>query len=859
MVPNLLNFVSEPVLPSPLPPSCMRPSAKSLQSALFVAIILVTSLGAVEKAPGTIGGATPLEWSTRMANSEIARQQGKLAYKPAGKAHWDYAAGLFTLSLIKLSAKVDAPKYITFANTSVGSFVDESGQIVGLKFDDFSLDNLNSGKTALALYSHTGDERFRKAADLLRSQLDRHPRTSGGGFWHKKRYPHQMWLDGLYMGTPFYAEYALRFDQPASFNDIVKQFQIVDAAAYDAKTGLYYHGWDESKQQEWANSTTGTSPNFWSRGLGWYGMALVDVLDFLPLDHPGRPELIAQLNKFAQGIVRYQDGTSGLWYQVTNQGARKGNYLEATGSSMLVYTLAKAVNRGYLGANYSTPAQKGYEGLVRDLVTSDPDGKINLIRCCQVAGLGNGRDGSYEYYLREPIVNNDLKGIGPFILAGIEMDLLLNPPSWNDVPRILQQISEPTFPNRDFSIVTFGAVADGKSDCTDAIRQAIEACHAAGGGRVVVPAGDWLTGAIHLKSNVNLHVSEGAKLLFSTDPRHYLPAVPTRFEGMDCVNYSPFIYAFAQENIAVTGKGTLDGQADFSNWWGWVKIDQKQRADPKFQRASREKLYSEMDGGIPTAKRQYGEGHYLRPNFIQTFRCRTVLIEDVTILRSPMWEIHPLLCTNVTVRGVNILSHGPNNDGCDPESCRNVLIDHCTFDTGDDCIAIKSGRNNDGRRWLVPAENIVIRGCTMKDGHGGTVIGSEISGSCRNVFTEHCEMDSPNLDRVLRLKTNAVRGGILENIFMRDVTVGRVADAILTIDFNYEEGENGHHYPLVQNVVMENITAKSTPRVLSLLGYAKSPIRNVRVINSTFGDIQGTDEIKYVEGLDLKNVKIEKR
>lgn len=836
----------------------MRPPTRSFQLQVLLAWSLCAGLVGAQTEDIAIRGATPLEWSIRMADSQIARDQKKLVYTLGGNARWDYSAGLFTLSLIKLSEKIADPRYISFANTTVGSFIDASGHIATYHREDYNLDNLNGGKTALALYGLTGDERFQKAASSLRDQLEQHPRTSGGGFWHKKRYPHQMWLDGLYMAAPFYAEYALRFDQSTAFDDIVKQFRVIDAASYDPNSGLYYHGWDEAKKQDWADLKTGTSASFWSRGLGWFGMALVDVLDFLPIDHPKRPELVALLNKFAQGIVRYQDARTGLWYQVTDQGGRKGNYLEASGSSMFVYTLAKGVNHGYLDSKYSNPARKGYEGIVRDLVTTDPDGKTNLTQCCQVAGLGFGRDGSYDYYLREPVVKNDLKGIGPFILAGLELDRLLRPPGWSEVPRILQQIREPVFPQRDFSILDFGAPTDGKSMSTEAIRQAIEACHAAGGGRVVIPAGEWLTGAIRLKTNVNLHVSEGALLRFSTDPAHYLPAVLTRFEGMDCMNYSPLIYAWGEENIAVTGKGILDGQADFSNWWGWVKTDKKIRADPRFQKASRDTLLSEMDRAVPAKERLYGEGHYLRPNFIQTYRCRNVLIEGVTLLRSPMWEVHPLLSTNVIVRGLNIQSHGPNNDGCDPESCRNVLIENCTFDTGDDCIAIKSGRNNDGRRWLMPAENIIIRGCTMKDGHGGTVIGSEISGSCRNVFTENCTMDSPHLERALRLKTNAVRGGTLENIFMRNVTIGRVATAILTIDFTYEEGESGNHYPLVQNIVMENVTAKSAPRVLSLLGYAKSSIRGVKIIDCSFKGVEQDDEIKFVDGLEKTNVNVDR-
>lgn len=828
----------------------------ALSAGLFLA---AAQLLAAQAGPITFEGAEPLDWAAKMADSQIARSRDFLQYNPKGKARWDYAAGLFTLSLIKLSDQIDRPDYVRYADAAIGSFVDPNGAIQGYKVDEYNIDNINPGKTVLALYSHTGDDRYRKAAALLRSQLDRHPRTSGGGLWHKQRYPHQMWLDGLYMGAPFYAEYALRFDQPNAFNDVAKQFELIAKAAYEPKTGLYYHGWDESKEQTWANKATGTSPNFWSRGIGWFGMALVDTLDFLPINHPSRPALIATLNQAAAGIAKYQDPKTGLWYQVTDQGARAGNYFEATASCMFVYTLAKGVNLGYLSAEYRPVIEKGFAGILRDLVSRGADGKLNLNQCCKVAGLGYGRDGSYEYYLKEPVIANDLKGVGPFILACIEMDRLVNPPGWDRVPRILQQIHEPRFPNRDFPITDFGAPTDGKGDCTVAINKAIEACNAAGGGRVVVSAGQWHTGAIRLRSNVNLHLSEGATLLFSTDPAQYLPAVLTKWEGIDCYNYAPFIYAFEQENIAITGKGTLDGQSSYENWWGWVKKSQTQKANPSLQRGSREKLHAQLNASAPISDRVYGAGHYLRPNFIQPYRCRNVLIEGVRIVRSPMWEIHPVFCTNVIVRGLDIFSHGPNNDGCDPESSRNVLIENCTFDTGDDCIAIKSGRNNDGRRWLMPSENLVIRGCTMKDGHGGTVVGSEISGSCRNVFTEDCRMDSPNLDRALRLKTNAVRGGILENVFMRNVEIGRVAEAILTIDFKYEEGESGSHYPIVRNIVMENVTSKSAPRVLSIIGYAKSPIRDVKLINCTFSGVEGDDRIQHVEGLQRLNVKIDRK
>ena len=404
--------------------------------------------------------------------------------------------------------------------------------------------------------------------------------------------------------------------------------------------------------------------------------------------------------------------------------------------------------------------------------------------------------------------------------------------AWARVPQILQRIVPPGFPARDFVITDFGAVADGKKDCTAAISNAIVACVQAGGGHVVVPAGTYLTGPIHLQSGVDLHLAATNTVLeFSTDPAAYLPAVFTRFEGTELYNYTPLIYALGRENIAVTGLGTLDGQADESNWLAWKNSP------------ARARLVKMAEDNVPVEQRQFGAGDHLRPDFIEFNRCRNILIEGVSLRRSPMWEIHPLLCTNVTVQAVDIFSHGANNDGCDPESCRDVLIQNCRFDTGDDCIAIKSGRNNDGRRIGVPAEDIVIRDCTMRDGHAGTAIGSEISGSCSNVFVENCEMSSPNLVCALRLKSNASRGGVLQNIFMRNVNVGRVKDSVLQIDFLYGESLAGAYIPVANNVVMENITVAQTPRVLNVRGFPAARITGVRIYNSTFKRIKKPDVV----------------
>jgi len=435
---------------------------------------------------------------------------------------------------------------------------------------------------------------------------------------------------------------------------------------------------------------------------------------------------------------------------------------------------------------------------------------------------------------------------------------------WIEARRILRRIKAPIFPGRDFSITRFGAVGNARADCTEAFAKAISACSRAGGGRVLVPEGEFLTGAIHLKSNVNLHVSKNATIRFDRDPMKYLPVVFTRWEGMELMSYSAFIYAFGQRNIAITGEGVIDGQADCDHWWPWKGRPGCgwKRGDPE-QTKARRLLYEMVEKGTPVKDRVFGEGSYLRPNFIQPYRCDNVLIEGVTLRHSPMWQLHPVLCRNVTIRGVKIEREagateqtGPNADGCDPESCRDVLIRDCTFNTGDDCIAIKSGRNNDGRRVAIPSENIVIQNCQMRDGHGGITIGSEISAGVRNVFAENCQMDSPNLNIAIRFKNNALRGGQLENFYFRNIEVGQVSDAAVTADFNYEEGANGPHIPRLRHLVVENLRSGKSKRALDLQGLDKAHLTDIQLANCTFERVADGNVVKYVDGLSLRNVRV---
>jgi polygalacturonase len=426
---------------------------------------------------------------------------------------------------------------------------------------------------------------------------------------------------------------------------------------------------------------------------------------------------------------------------------------------------------------------------------------------------------------------------------------------WAEMAAILARIKPPAFPSRDFQISEYGAQGDNQTDCSQAFTKAIAACHASGGGRVVVPPGQYMTGAITLKSNVNLHLSQGATLRFSRDSKKY-PLALTRWEGTELMNYSPFIYAFEQDNIAITGKGTIDGNCDCQHWWPWKgRTNCGWKLGDVNQEKDRSQLFHMAERGVPVRERIFGEGHYLRPQFIQPYGCKNVLLEDVTLLNSPMWQVHPVLCTNVTIRGLTISSFGPNTDGCDPESSTDVLVENCFFNTGDDCIAIKSGRNADGRRLGIPSQNIVIRNCRMKDGHGGVTVGSEISGGVRNVFAENCRMDSPHLDVAVRIKNNAMRGGLIENIYARNIDVGEVATAAFSIDFFYEEGEAGNFVPVVRNLEVRNLKARKAQYALYLRGFKGAPIEDVRVIDCDFDGVSKPDVIENVSGLWLHNVK----
>ncbi len=426
---------------------------------------------------------------------------------------------------------------------------------------------------------------------------------------------------------------------------------------------------------------------------------------------------------------------------------------------------------------------------------------------------------------------------------------------WKQMKKVEAQIKAPTFPDRTLLITDFHEAGD--TLYTAAIDKAIIACSSQGGGRVVVPKGVFPTAAIHMRSNVELHLEEGAVLRFSTDRRLY-PIVLTRIEGIDCYNLSPLIYAYGENNIAVTGKGLLDGQATSDNWlhpdtlWNITMPDGSKGKE-------KDLLNTALENHWPMERRVFEGTYGMRPQMINFYKCKNILLEDFTVNRSPFWLIHPLMSENITVRRLTLDSHGYNNDGVDPESCRNVLIEDCFFNTGDDCIAIKSGKDDDGRRWMIPSENIIVRRCKMRDGHAGVAIGSEITGGCSNVWVEDCQMDSPHLNRIIRIKSNPNRGGVVSNVSVRNVEVGTCDLAILGIELNYWHVDEGKYYPYFHDIRFENVVSQKSRYMLHVEGVGnRTQVRGISFTNCRFEGVQEPEVVKLsgTAPVKYKNVTV---
>ena len=398
-------------------------------------------------------------WSVRMADSEIKRRPGYYVND------WNYVPGTFLKGVELLWRRTGSDNYYQYIKSSFDKVVGSDGSISGYRYDRHSLDEINEGRLAFLLYKETSQAKYKIVIDTLRSQLRTQPRTYDGGFWHRDdknagTYPHQMWLDGLYMANPFYAEYGKTFADTFALSDVVTQLTVMEKHARDSVTGLLYHGWDESKTQAWADPVTGCSPCFWGRGDGWYAMAAVDVLDYFPVDHPGRTKIIAIIKRLAEALKKVQDPQSGTWWQVLDMGGREDNYHESSASCMFVYALAKAVRLGYIDKSYWDVVKKGYAGILNEFITVNRDSTINLIQTCAGAGLGGNpyRSGTYDYYVNQTSISiNDGKATGPFIMASLEVEKAgLVVPPLNFAAKLSQAGNVVlTWKDRSFNAVSF--------------------------------------------------------------------------------------------------------------------------------------------------------------------------------------------------------------------------------------------------------------------------------------------------------------------------------------------------------------------------------------------------------------------
>ena len=758
--------------------------------------------------------------AARMLESEMKRNPVPCGIDKRKKPKWEYTDGLELQAALAVAKRCPElrERTLAWAQDYIDRMVTKDGEILGYRMEDCKLDCINPGKFAFDMYDLAGGERLRKVLYTQFAQFAIQPRVAEGGFWHKKVYTHQMWLDGLYMGCPFYARYASRFLEGdaklAAFDDIANQFAVVTRHTYDAKTGLYRHGWDESKSMVWADKTTGQSAHAWGRALGWFAAAIVDTEEYFPPDHPGREQLRKLLREYTATLIRWQD-SSGAWWQVADQPGREGNYLESTATALIGYAMMKGVNRGILGEDAKAAALKAWNALNRDFLKENHDGTVSLTRCCSVAGLSADRDGSFEYYLREKIVDNDPKGVGPYMFLALEIE-------------------------------------DAQKRAFD-IQREIDRVAAAGGGRVVVPAGEWTSGAIHLKSNVELHLSEGSKIVFTENLDDYLPAVRTSWEGVECMGYSPLVYAYGCTNVAITGKGALAPSVE-TRWRAWGLARKKNPAHD----AAKKRLAEWARDNAPMAERQYWklDGSLMRPPLIQFNRCKGVRLEGVTIRQSPFWTIHLLCSEDVVVRGLDVYCDLKNSDGIDIESSRNVLVEKCTFEQGDDAVVIKSGINHEGRRRAMPSEDIVVRNCVINDGHSMLSIGSELSGGIRNVLMEDCRAEK-TVDKIFFIKTNPERGGFVENVTMRRIKAKDVKyEAVSAITDYFWKPDS---VPLdgvlratpVKNIVLEDISATSAKAVYSFRGYKTEPIRGLKLRNIKVGKAKNPSSAEFVEDMSV--------
>lgn len=743
-------------------------------------------------------------------------------YNPEN-APYSYKSAILLEGLLKASRALNKPEIFNYVRGFLETFVHEDGSVEKYRLEEHSMDDIRMGNIMLKFYAITGDERYRSGLDSFMEMLRSQPRTPEGGFWHKKIYPNQMWLDGLFMQGPFYASYCKLFGGlRGCLEDIVPQFELIYEKTYDPATGLLRHAWDSSHKMPWCDPQTGKSKEVWSRALGWYVMALADLLEDIPEEQEYsdyRSRLLDLAMKLAPVIRRFQDKKSGLWWQVMDKAGIGKNYLETSSTSMFIYFFAKMNRLGFLDESYREAAWEAMNGMMRDFVSVREDGELCLHGTCKSAGLGKSapqnpyRPADFEYYCTgEPIETDNLHGVSPFISAAVELEF---PAQMNLKRHVLES-------DEDLNAVL---------------------ARCAGKMTVVVPRGNHHTGPVDIPAHTHLVFEEGAVLDFKDDFDAY-PPVWTRWEGVYCWAMHPCFLIKDAEDVVIEGKGTLDGHGE--KWWEHI-LKWKNGGRPakptlpcELRLAGVNKDYDKTPGG--------GGGRpcqFLRPALLQILDSRNIRIQDVKLTRSPFWTVHPICVTNLTLKDIMIDNpyDSPNTDGIDIESCVNVDVCGCDVNVGDDGIAVKCGSGKEMMDYQ-RSENINVDGCTVRGAHGGFVIGSETASGVKGATVRNCRF--LGTDRGIRIKTRRKRGGIMTDISISDIYM---EDVICPISINmfYHCGSNEPNLyslekqpvcedtPRISDVKIERVNAVECRRMAAFLaGLPEAPLANIEINDSVF-------------------------
>ena len=750
-------------------------------------------------------------------------------YNPEN-APYSYKSAILLEGLFKASQALDNPEIFDYVRGMLETFVHADGTVEKYRLEEHSMDDIRMGNIMLKFYALTGDERYKPGLDSFMEMLKSQPRTPEGGFWHKKIYPNQMWLDGLFMQGPFYASYCKLFGGLRDcLEDIVPQFELIYEKTYDPATGLLRHAWDSSHKMPWCDPETGKSKEVWSRALGWYVMALADLLEDIP-EEPEystyRSRLLALAMKLAPVIRKYQDSNNGIWWQVMDKAGVGKNYPETSSTSMFIYFFAKMNRLGFLDDSYREAARRAMDGMVEGFVSVREDGELCLHGTCKSAGLGKSapenpyRPADFEYYCTgEPIETDNLHGVSPFISAAVELEF----PAQMNRKRYVMESDED-------------------------LNEVLARC--AGKTAVVVRKGNYVTGPIDIPAHTHLVFEEGAVLDFKDDFEAY-PPVWTRWEGVYCWAMHPCFLIKDAEDVVIEGSGILDGHGE--KWWEHI-LKWKNGGRPakptlpcEIRLAQCNKDFEKIPGG--------GGGRpcqFLRPALLQVINSRNVRIQDIKLTRSPFWTVHPICVTNLSLKNIVIDNpyDSPNTDGMDIESCVNVDVRGCDVNVGDDGIAIKCGS---GREMMdfQRSENINVEDCTVRGAHGGFVIGSETASGVRGATVRNCRF--LGTDRGIRIKTRRRRGGVMSDIRISDVYMENVICPI-SINMFYHCGSSEpdlyslekqpvcEDTPKISDVTIERINAVGCRSMAAFLaGLPEAPLADIVIRDSVFSVSEKTE------------------